>query len=156
MSSRSYFVRSIITTLVCLYAAAHLCSAQQPKLTPYKASGIYTVGEKVGWTADLAQGAAQGGGYAYTVKKNNQDVIKTGTLDFPAGRNTIEVVLNEPAMVYVQITNAGTGGDMTVGAAVTPEKLQPSVPRPADFDSFWASKIKELKGGCRECRPHSL
>ena len=33
----------------------------------------------------------------------------------------------------------------TLGAAVTPTKLQPSVPRPADFDAFWATKLKALK-----------
>ena len=38
---------------------------------------------------------------------------------------------------------SGNAG-IVVGAAVAPEKLQPSVPRPADFDSFWESKIKML------------
>ena len=33
---------------------------------------------------------------------------------------------------------------LTVGAAVAPEKFQPSLPRPADFDSFWAGKLKAL------------
>jgi cephalosporin-C deacetylase len=30
----------------------------------------------------------------------------------------------------------------SVGAAVAPDRLRPSVPRPADFDDFWASKLK--------------
>ena len=34
---------------------------------------------------------------------------------------------------------------MALGAAVAPEKLRPSVPRPADFDSFWAAKIRMLR-----------
>jgi cephalosporin-C deacetylase len=33
----------------------------------------------------------------------------------------------------------------TLGAAVAPTKLQPSVPRPADFDAFWAGKLAALK-----------
>jgi cephalosporin-C deacetylase-like acetyl esterase len=53
-------------------------------------------------------------------------------------------------MIYVQISSPGTTGrgpgkEMVVGAAVAPEKLRPSVPRPADFDRFWDSKIKMLK-----------
>lgn len=146
MSPRGHYVRTIVTALICLHAAALLSSAQQPKFTPYKASGIYGVGEKVGWTAHWPQGAAQAQSYTYTVKKNNQDVIKTGALDFSAGRDTIEVTLDEPAMVYVQISNPGSGGSMAVGAAVALERLRPSVPRPADFDRFWASKIRLLKG----------
>jgi len=33
----------------------------------------------------------------------------------------------------------------TLGAAVAPTELQPSVPRPADFDAFWAAKLKALR-----------
>src|ERR1044072_1683620 len=146
MQARRHFVFKIIAASIFLQAAAHLCSAQQLTLTPYKASGIYGVGEKVGWTASLPQGAVSTGDYAYTIRKNNQDVIKTGSLDFSAGRTSIEVTLDEPAMIYVQISSHGDSGKgMAVGAAVAPEKLRPSVPRPADFDSFWDSKIKMLK-----------
>jgi cephalosporin-C deacetylase-like acetyl esterase/lysophospholipase L1-like esterase len=60
-----------------------------------------------------------------------------------ARRNRIEVTLDEPAMVHVQIS--ASGGETAVGAAVAPERLQPSVPRPADFDRFWDSKIRLLK-----------
>jgi cephalosporin-C deacetylase-like acetyl esterase/lysophospholipase L1-like esterase len=146
MQARRHFVFKILAASIFLQAAAHLCSAQQLTLTPYKASGIYGVGEKVGWTASLPQGAVSTGDYAYTIKKNNQDVIKTGSLDFSAGRTSIEVTLDEPAMIYVQISSHGDSGKgMAVGAAVAPEKLWPSVPRPADFDQFWESKIKMLK-----------
>ena len=148
MKPLRHFVRTTITAFVFVHLAAHLCSAQQPTFTPYKASGIYAVGEKVGWTAALPPGAAPASGYAYTVRKNNQDVIKTGTLDFSSGRAVIETVLNEPAMVYVQISTPGgegQGSGMALGAAVAPERLQPSAPRPADFDAFWSSKIRVLK-----------
>ncbi|HST21203.1 MAG TPA: acetylxylan esterase [Blastocatellia bacterium] len=146
MQVRRHFVFKILAASIFLQAAAHLCSAQQLTLMPYKASGIYGVGEKVGWTASLPQGTVSTGDYAYTIKKNNQDVIKTGSLDFSAGRTSIEVTLDEPAMIYVQISSHGDSGKgMAVGAAVAPEKLRPSVPRPADFDQFWESKIKMLK-----------
>jgi cephalosporin-C deacetylase-like acetyl esterase len=32
-----------------------------------------------------------------------------------------------------------------IGAAVAPGEIEPSVPRPADFDAFWAGKLAELK-----------
>jgi cephalosporin-C deacetylase-like acetyl esterase/lysophospholipase L1-like esterase len=153
MNPLRHSVRTIITAFVFVHLAAHLCPAQQLTFKPYKASGIYAVGEKVGWTADLPAGAAPPAVYTYAVRKNNQDVIKTGTLDFSSGRATIpniEVTLDEPAMVYVEIATAGAAGStpgrsMALGAAVAPESLQPSAPRPADFDDFWASKIMTLK-----------
>jgi cephalosporin-C deacetylase len=139
-----------LPALLSLLAAADWCPAQQLALTPYRASGIYDLGERVGWTATLPSGAAPAGTYAYVVKKNNLDVIKRGTLDLAAGRAAIEVTLKEPAMVYVEVSPGGTGtaagsAVLVVGAAVAPEKLRPSVPRPADFDSFWAAKIRMLE-----------
>ncbi len=150
MSLRRHFIFAIILAAFILLSAAAFCLAQQPTITPFKSSGIYGVGELVGWTVNLPQGAAPDGDYRYTIKKNNYDVIKTGKLDFSKGRDIIEVKLSEPAMVYVQISTPGgpgtqSGGVIALGAAVAPEKLKPSVPRPSDFDSFWDSKIKMLK-----------
>src|SRR5258705_248764 len=150
MNPRRHFLSPIVLAVVMVLAAVHSSAAQQLTLTPYKASGTYRVGEKVGWTAKLIPGSAPTGDYTYTIKKNNQDVIKTGNLDLTTGHATIEVTLDEPAMVYVQISTPGgsglgSSGSIAVGAAVAPEKLLPSVPRPVDFDSFWDSKIKMLK-----------
>jgi cephalosporin-C deacetylase len=150
MSYRKHFTLLLAATLTFFLAAAHPCAAQQLKLSPFKASGIYGLGEKVGWTVSPPQGAALSGDYSYTIKKNNQDVIKSGKLDFSQGPATIDVRLNEPAMVYVQISSPGdaarsSAASTVVGAAVAPERLRPSTPRPADFDRFWRAKIKLLK-----------
>jgi cephalosporin-C deacetylase-like acetyl esterase len=99
------------------------------------------------------------GDYKYTVKKNNLDVIKTGTLDLSSGAAKIQVTLVEPAMVYMQVSlpenaadDAGADvrpgvrrGELAFGAAVAPDKLEPCVPRPGDFDQFWDSKISMLE-----------
>lgn len=85
---------------------ARVAPAQPLVLTPFKPTGIYALGENVGWTvalpADSAAGATE---YTYTIKKNNYEVIKRGTLDLsrPA---TIEVSLDEPAMLYVEVKSS--------------------------------------------------
>jgi hypothetical protein len=150
MSLRRHFNFTIILAAFVFLTATAFCLAQQPAINPFKSSGIYGVGESVGWTVTLPQGTAPNVDYTYTIKKNNYDVIKTGKLDLSKGRDTIEVTLPEPAMVYVQISTTGrqgtqSGGMIALGAAVAPEKLEPSVPRPADFDRFWDSKIKMLE-----------
>jgi len=150
MNFRKRFIPKIVIAMILLLAVGRLCSAQQLTLTPFKATGIYAIGEKVGWTVSLPQGEALAGDYKYTIKKNNFDTIKTGTLDFSSGSAAIEITLDEPAMLYVQITpprgaaTSPSAGGLIVGAAVAPDKLQPSIPRPADFDEFWDSKIKLL------------
>jgi len=144
-----------------LVLAALPASAQQLSFTPFSKSGIYDLGERAGWTVTLPQGAATTGNYAYVIKKNNLDIIKTGVIGVSSGSATIEATLSEPAMLYVQVgasalptapaqpsrpdvPTAGGVPTMVLGAAVAPWKLQPSVPRPADFDVFWEAKLKAL------------
>ena len=121
---------------------AALTYAQPLRVTPFHANGIYELGERAGWNVTLTSGDIASTLYTYVTRKNNFDVIQRGSLDFSSGSAKIETTLNEPAMIYVEI---GGGGVVShVGAAIAPSKLQPAVPRPADFDSFWDGKLKAL------------
>jgi len=108
-------------------------------LLPDRPSGIYALGERVGWTM-----TAPDGEYKYTVRKNNQVPIASGELRPGFGRKRIEVVGDEPGMLYVELTPAG-GKPVAYGAVVAPERLRPVAPRPRAFDAFWRRKISELR-----------
>ena len=45
--------------------------------------------------------------FIYDVKKNGFDVLRSGTLDLTAGTATIEIVVYEPSMIYVQVDTGG-------------------------------------------------
>jgi cephalosporin-C deacetylase-like acetyl esterase len=126
---------SVAFALACTFTV----HAQQIIFTPFHKSGIYELGERAGW-------AVEGSGtYSYEIRKNNRDVIQTGTLNLQSGSPTIETTVSEPAMLYVELLPAAApGSPKHLGAAIAPWKLQPSVPRPPDFDSFWDSKLKDL------------
>ena len=123
----------------------NLAEAQQPSFVPYHSNGIYRIGEKAGWTLSPPKDAPAAK-YTYEIKKNNFDVIKTGTLDFSSGSATIETTLQEPAMLYVTVAAEGAppASAIHLGAAVAPTQLTPSVPRPPDFDAFWHNKMLYL------------
>jgi cephalosporin-C deacetylase-like acetyl esterase len=131
---------------------------QQLAFTPYHASGIYDVGETVGWT--VAPGSTPPTyAYKWTIRRNNAVVLKEGTLDLAGGKATIEVVADQPGMIYVAVeavadltpaaeTKTFSGGNTgrntgfyAVGAAVAPAKIGLSTPRPTDFDAFWDGKL---------------
>ncbi|HEY4328789.1 MAG TPA: acetylxylan esterase [Phycisphaerae bacterium] len=172
----------LIPAVALLLPAAAPCVAQVTA-TPLNKNGIYDVNEKAGWTLTLPEGAAAPTApYTYTIKTNNLDVLKQGELDLSKGKATLDITVDKPAMLYVQITppvaargpapgagavdgaggpggaaggarrggaggfgrGRGGGGGMTLGAAIAPTKLEPSVPRPADFDAFWDGKLKAL------------
>jgi cephalosporin-C deacetylase len=133
-----------------------LLTAEPPTFTPYHSSGIYKVGEKVRWTVTLASATPDAPArFSWTARKNNMDTVKSGKLDLSARETTIEVDGTEPEMLYVEVNAdppspapAAAGSKapnhFALGAAVSPEKLAPSVPRPPDFDAFWESKLKLL------------
>ena len=129
--------------------AAPPARAQELIFKPFHQNGIYARGEKAGWTVTLPPAAAAPGAkYTYFIKKNNVDIIAAGALDFSSGSATIETALGEPAMLYVEVQAAAPvaakNTAIHLGAAVAPSQLQPSAPRPADFDSFWDAKLKAL------------
>ncbi len=126
--------------LVCLGARAD--EAAGPAYVPYSASGIYPLGATVGWHVTLPWNAQS---VRYVIRKNNLEELGHGIIA-PGVPSTIEAKLDEPGMVYVEVTELAPGAKpKALGAAVAPEKIAPSIPAPQDFDAFWAAKIKALR-----------
>src|SRR5262249_17756037 len=103
---------TIVAAWVLFAPAVPAQLAPELKFTPYHADGIYAVKETVGWTLHLPQDVnIPVGAYTYTVKKNNfGPPIKSGTLELK-DEAVIEAALDEPGMVFVQVTPpAGAGG----------------------------------------------
>ncbi|HKE21516.1 MAG TPA: acetylxylan esterase [Bryobacteraceae bacterium] len=117
---------------------AAVAAAQSPTFTPFHENGIYGLGERAGWTVAAAPSAQP---VPYVIRTNNAVTVQTGTLDLSSGIATLETKLDEPAMLYVEVQ---TTPPIHLGAAIAPTRLQPSVARPADFDSFWDAKLKAL------------
>jgi cephalosporin-C deacetylase len=125
---------------------------QQLTFTPYHATGIYDVGETVGWTVTPGP-VTPTYSYKWTARRNNAVVVKEGKLDLSSGKDTIEVKGDQPEMLYVAVEPFGepssyiggnTGrnnGLYAVGAAVSPSKIAFSTPKPDDFDAFWDEKL---------------
>src|ERR1035437_6951751 len=71
---------------------------QQLVFAPYHASGIYDVGETVGWT--VTPGPAEPTyAYRWTIRRNNAVVLKEGKLDLSSGKDKIEITGDEPEMI---------------------------------------------------------
>src|ERR1035438_7234600 len=141
---------------------------QQLTFAPDHASGIYAVGETVGWTVTSGP-VTPTYAYKWTIRRNNAVVLKEGKLDLSSGKDKIEIAGDQPEMLYVAIeayaklaadtaaaaagpgrgAEPGYGGGNTgrnnglyaVGAAVAPGKIGMSTPRPDDFDTFWDGKL---------------
>src|SRR5579885_2379642 len=168
---RKRFLLAAIATAALGYAQPQRSPIpEQLTFKPYHASGIYDIGETVGWTVTPGP-VSPTYAYKWTIRRNNAVVLKEGKLDLSSGKDKIEITGDQPEMIYVAIeayatlpaaadgsASAGAGsqggapqffggntgrnnGLYAVGAAVSPEKLGLSTPRPDDFDAFWDDKL---------------
>ena len=145
------FFKSLVL-LVCLgtlsLPAASNSNSRPLAITPFTKSGTYELGETAGWNIAVADGSTGKHIYSYVIKKNNLEVIKSGVVDVSNGRSSISVQVNEPAMLYATLfpkDQPDADEKYVLGAAVAPLQLKPSAPCPADFDSFWSSKVTALR-----------
>src|SRR4029077_14046522 len=98
---------------------APLAVAQQLTFTPFHTDGTYELGERVGWTVTLPQGAPNAGRYHYEIRQNNSETLQMAELDLSSGHATIETTRYEPALLYVEVTSPNAA-PVHLGAAVAP------------------------------------
>jgi cephalosporin-C deacetylase-like acetyl esterase len=118
---------------------------RQMTLTTMNKAGDYGVGEKVRWEVEVRDpNAVSVTQTRYSLKRNGLTTYQEGTLDLSSGKTSIETSLDAPGAVFLEIRTGGQAGRTLAGALVAPEKLEPSVARPDDFDAFWDTKIRQL------------
>jgi cephalosporin-C deacetylase-like acetyl esterase len=115
-------------------------------LTPDKPAAVYAVGEPIHWKVQW-NGSAPPASLTYVLKKNDVTEVAKGTLTLDNNAAEVQGKLDEPGwlMLKVDATSASGGKtEVASGALADPQKLQPTSPRPADFDEFWKAKLQEL------------
>src|SRR4051794_29167785 len=100
--TRSRVVLAVLLTAACAAAQRGGPVPQQLAFTPYHATGIYDIGETVGWTVTPGPDPVTYS-YKWTARRNNAVVLKEGRIDLSAGTDKIEVKSDEPSMIYVAI-----------------------------------------------------
>ena len=103
-ANHSRFLRALILgLLVCpIIYAQRPHPVQQLMFRPYHSSGLYNVGDTVGWVVTPGR-TTPTYAYKWTIRRNNKVVLKEGKLDLSSGKDKIEIVANQPEMIYVAI-----------------------------------------------------
>ena len=134
------------TGAFCLLLCAGLC-AQEVRIRPTHEQGIYQPGETIRWNLQVK--GTEDAQATYVLKQGGLTEISQGAVKLSNGEGQIEGRLEDPGWLLVEVTvRSGTNKAVKAlgGALVSPDGIQPSAPRPADFDAFWAEKLKELAG----------
>ncbi|MEI7728119.1 MAG: acetylxylan esterase [Verrucomicrobiota bacterium] len=109
-------------------------------ITPDHADGCYAVSESVTWT--VTGGTAETA-LPYTVRAGGLTEVAKGTLSFTDGKTKVTAKLDRPGALLLTVA-LDEKKKVRGGAAVAWPEIKPSAPEPADFDSFWKEKLKEL------------
>ena len=112
-------------------------------------TGVYAPGEKVTWSVDVDPKVDRASltPLTWRVRKDVAGEATTGMIDLAAGPATITASRDDPGALLAEIYPSDNFNVIPLamgGAVISPEKIGPSVPAPADFDAFWAEKLKEL------------
>src|SRR3954470_19755085 len=99
---RTRFVFALVAAAPFALAQRGAPIEQQLTFAPYHASGIYDVGETVGWTVTPGP-VTPTYSYKWTIRRNNATVLKEGKLDLSPGKDKIEITGDQPEMIYVAI-----------------------------------------------------
>jgi cephalosporin-C deacetylase-like acetyl esterase len=139
-------VRRTFGVLVALLASS-LTARAEIEIVPEKLGGIYEINEPIRYTIRDTEGTPFTAHYEF--KRGQIATIAQGDLVGNGSATlTIETKLDAPGTVLLEIkVKSGEQPERKLlrGAAVAPERIKPVAPAPADFDTFWASKIKELQ-----------
>jgi cephalosporin-C deacetylase-like acetyl esterase len=120
---------------------------QQLTFTPYHSTGIYKIGETVGWSVTPGP-ATPTYAYKYTVRRNNNVVLKEGKLDLSSGKDTIEITGDQPEMIYVAIEpyavlpSAAPASDATAPVPAPTAAAEPHPPADAAAPSVTAADAR--------------
>ena len=161
-------IRSFIVFIVVTLVAQ--AGFGQVIITPKNADGLYRAGEKAVWTVKPGPQSATTA-VDYTIHKNGGTAqLNKGTLDLSSGSATVEIGLDEPGQIVLEVspqkkaTEAGSdeatpskaspgpgrfgfggfGGGTRDGAIIDAEHIKPMLARPDDFDAWWEKKLDLL------------
>lgn len=136
-----------LVSILLAAAAGVAIAAPPPALTVEcdDADGIVDVGQQVTWTIRAQPGVT---GARYTLKRGGLTEVVASPLDFESTQvATVTAAGDAPGTLLLDVRGTNPeGGDAKAlgGVAIAPDKIEPSAPRPDDFDAFWAEKLAEL------------
>lgn len=109
---------------------------------------IYKCGEKAVFTVKRIGTPQNSESDKAVVKLSNdaRDIFLEENIDLSKEANVFSGTMDKPGFLRftVEFNVGGKSGRKDAGAAFEPEKIRPSMKKPADFDKFWEDNLKEL------------
>jgi hypothetical protein len=135
----------IIVLSIALSVSAR-AGADELLVRPHPSKGVLEIGQRIVWRLQW-QGSKPPKEVHYQLKRGGKTEIRQGTLELVEGEAELTASLDTPGALLALFSATSAAGEKVLGrggAIVAPQEIKPSAARPADFDSFWAAKLKEI------------
>ena len=136
-----------LALLLCLLLFAGAANAQRLVVTTDHADGIYQAGDTVHWRVLWEGGGTPPSAVDYLLKRGGLTEAGKGSLTLKDNAATLDSKFDGPGTLLLEVkakTADSRPNRVYGGAVAAPNKIDVSAKRPADFDTFWAAKLKEL------------
>jgi cephalosporin-C deacetylase len=148
--TRVHLLRWPLRVPACLVAfitivAGSLGHGQELLVTPGNGSGLYSDGQGIQWVVKAP--GSDDATVSYVLKRGGLTEVARGTAKLSGGQAQIEGQLEQPGWLLAEVSLNENGKSLKAlgGALVSPGQIGRGPGRPSDFDSFWQSKLAELK-----------
>lgn len=124
--------------------------AESPTITVLatRPDAVYQVGEEVEFRIEVRQNGrpADLDEISWQISKDGAPPFTQGKAPLNGGSALVRGSLPEPGFLQCKATASAATKPVVAlgGAAVDPERIAPSLPRPADFDAFWDEQLRRL------------
>jgi len=110
------------------------------RVTVDRADGVYRAGEEVRFGLESRGDISNQGSLTYRLSWNGETKIERS--EVPGLPREITYRPGEPGFLKLSIHDSAKGEPLSqAAAAVSPEKIAPSMPVPEDFDDFWRDQL---------------
>lgn len=100
--------------------------------------GIYHQGKMIKFAVN-SKGIPKSAEINYIIRRDGVETVKSGKARLGA---VIEIKAEQPGFLNIAVTYKELQSQAACG--IDPLRIKPCMPRPNDFKSFWAGKLKEL------------
>ncbi len=137
---------SIVVGCIFIVADASWCAAQELVVRPQPSAAVLEIGQPVVWQVEW-KGAESPVEIGYTIERGGRTEINHGSLTLVDSHAELQASLDTPGTLLAIFSATSADGKKHIGrggAIVASQAIQPSAPRPADFDAFWDAKLGEI------------
>lgn len=139
-----------IPALFAIHTIAADPAGYQLSVTTDRPDALYAVGETVAYTISLTKDGkpVEEGEVSWTLSKDGVPPNENGSAKLVAGKATAAGKLAEPGFLLCRASFRETPQSAPItalgGAGIAPLEIQPSLPVPDDFNSFWSAQKQKL------------